>query len=108
MPNTMRNGRYGTTNSAPRQARRLRLRGVRRPRVSVACARTTLLVGAVIRSLPNDRVSGGLCRLGQAVSQWLQQGGQGLAGDQLGDHRVGPDGLVRVCDQVPADQIWVA
>src|SRR6266545_2105660 len=94
MPNTRRNGRYGRTNGRPRAPRR--------PRLRVTCARVALRVGGFTSSLPDDRVSRSLGRLSEAVAERLNQGAQRLAGDQLGDHGVGPDGLVRIRDQVPA------
>src|SRR6266536_158145 len=78
-------------------------RARRRPRLRVTRARAEERAGAPSSSsVAADRIPCRLRCLRQGVAEGLQHRTQRLSGDQLRDHRVGPDRLVRICHQVPA------
>src|SRR4029077_14041687 len=55
----------------------------------------------VMPSLPDDLVAGGLRGIREAVAERRQQRDQRLAGDELRDDAVRPDGLVGIRDHAP-------
>src|SRR5512133_4141804 len=104
MPNRIRNGRYGRTNGrpGPLPSPRVRSTAARSPRLRGACAYGEGTADELTSSLLGNLIPSGLSRVCQAVPEWLQQRAQRLAGHQLRDDGVGPDGLIGVRDEVPS------
>src|SRR3954468_25111604 len=99
MPNTMRNGRYGSTNRPPRHERR-------GPRRSVAPAMSEVIADE-LKLLRDDLVAGRLGVVGEALAETRQEGEQRLALGEVRNDLVRPRGLIRVGHHAPAlpDQV---
>src|SRR3954447_782532 len=108
MPNTIRNGRYGRTKSAPRHERRgAPPRHERRePRRSVAPAMSEVIADE-LKLLRDDLVTGRLGVVREALAETRQEGQQRLALDEVRYDRVRPRGLIRVGHHAPTlpDQV---
>src|SRR3954454_146968 len=99
MPKTIRNGRYGRTNSAPRHERR-------GPRRSVAPAMSEVIADE-LKLLRDDLVTGRLGVVREALAETRQEGQQRLALDEVRYDRVRPRALIRVGHHAPTlpDQV---